>query len=176
VALKVIIVGMSPSREGLPVTMPGCETWGLPWDSEHWAQFDRLFEMHDLRELVELDGYDMDRLSDCGRLYMQASYAEFPDATPYPFERVEECCGEAYFESSVAYMLALAIAEGAEEISLIGVDMGDDTPHGFQKANAEYLIGMARGKGVKVNIPDTSPLCKYSGEFGYYTKRYGWMG
>ena len=173
-ALKVAIVGLSPSREGMPWGDYTWEKWGLPWDVEHWAKYDRLFEIHDARELRTFPIDYLDRLNDCGRLYMQAAYPDFPDATVYPFDDVQKAIGPLYFESTVAYMLALAIAEGAKEIALYGVDMGDDTPHGFQKANAEYFIGMARGKGIKVHIPASSPLCKYSGEFGYKT-RYGLM-
>jgi hypothetical protein len=48
----------------------------------------------------------------------------------------------------------------------------------------EYLIGLARGRGIEVTIPDESPLCKFNGKgikFGKdhlpeYVDRYGWLG
>ena len=183
-ALKVIIVGLSPSREGMEIEAPGWETWGMPWDVEHWARFDRLFEMHDVRWLRTRPVAYLDRLNDLGQwLYLDGAYPDFPDATAYPFDMVQVYTGAGYFNSSVAYMMALAIAEDAKEISLIGVDMGDDSEYAYQRANCEYLIGMARGKGIRVHIPDVSPLCKFtptafemSGKTVYDKTRYGWIG
>ena len=181
--LKVAIVGLSPSsRDRAPWGDHAWEKWGLPWDG-YWARYDRLFEMHDVRWLRTRPIDYLDRLNDCGRLYMDGSHADFPDATPYPFEAVADCIGPAYFNSSVAYMLALAITEGAQEISLFGVDMGDDSEYAYQRANCEYLIGMARGKGITVHIPDDSPVCKFTptgfemnGQAMFDQQRYGWIG
>jgi hypothetical protein len=79
-----------------------------------------------------------------------------------------------YFNSSVGFMLALAIHEGAEEIAIYGVDMRADEEYGYQRPNCEYLIGLARGKGIKVHIPDVCPLCKYQNDPGFaYFGRYG---
>jgi hypothetical protein len=52
------------------------------------------------------------------------------------------------------------------------VDMRADEEYSYQRANCEYLIGLARGKGIKVHIPEVSPLLKFSG-FDGYKGRYG---
>lgn len=181
--LKVAIVGLSPTTHDLaPWGNHEWEKWGLPWDG-YWSRYDRLFEMHDVRWLRTKPIDYLDRLNDCGRLYMDASYPDFPDAIAYPFDVVKKCIGPAYFNSSVAYMLALAITYEAEEISLFGVDMGDDSEYAYQRANCEYLIGMARGKGIKVTVPESSPVCKFTptafemhGKTIYDKHRYGWIG
>lgn len=177
--LKVAIVGLSPaSHDAAPWGDPDWQKWGLPWDG-HWTKFDRLFEIHDPRWIVANAGkYPADyieRLNDCGRLYMQGKHPAFPDAMAYPLDSVVATVGD-YFQSSIAYMLALAIHEKATEIALFGVDMGDDTEYVHQRANGEYLIGLARGRGIKVRIHETSPLCRYKEDMSIdsYPKRYGW--
>lgn len=184
--MKVAIVGLSQTTHHLaPWDDPEWEIWGLPWDEGYWLRMHRLFEMHDLR-LLESEhskrkpGY-LDRLRSVEvPLYMQEQY--FPEVTEYPFDAVAETTGD-YWNSSIAYAMALAIHEGAEKIAVYGVDMKGDDEYGYQKPNMEYLIGLARGMGIKVSIPDASPLCKFTGEgirfYEYsptYVQRYGWLG
>jgi hypothetical protein len=166
--MKVAIVGLSLSHDLAPWDDPSWEKWGLAWDAD-WPRLDRVFEMHS--DYSQDPGY-LERLSFCERLYMQEKY--LPNATAYPIEDVAKTCG-AYWESSIAYLMALAVHEGAEEIGLWGVDMKGDGEYGYQKPNMEYLIGLARGKGIEVRIHESSSLLKPSGEFGY-VGRYGWRG
>lgn len=184
--MKVAIVGLSPTtHDQAPWNDPEWEIWGLPWDEGYWPRMARLFEMHDLRLLIgehcrRKPGY-MERLQDCGvPLYMQDN--SLSCATRYPFEEVEKTTGR-YWNSSIAYAMAMAIHEGAEEIGVYGVDMKGDDEYGYQKPNMEYLIGLAIGKGIKVHIPEESPLLKFqaSGIKFYdhmpvYVERYGWLG
>lgn len=184
--LKVAIVGLSSTTHDLaPWSDPAWEKWGLPWDA-YWARMDRLFEMHD-RRLLESEysnrrpGY-FELLRTCGvPLYMQDAYDDL-GATRYPFEAVGEDTGR-YWNSSIAYAMAMAIHEGAEEIAIYGVDMAADDEYGYQRPNMEYLVGLAKGKGIKVTIPWQSPLCKFQ-PYGIrfynhqptYVDRYGWLG
>ena len=109
----------------------------------------------------------------------------------YPFERVVDCIGADYFQSSVAYALALAITEMVEdkernphtashELALYGIDVSPDEEWAYQRACIEYLIGIARGYGIKVFVPESSALCKFQDQTIKYgavnvdhTKRYG---
>lgn len=181
-ALKeVAIVGLSTTTHDQAPFWKGTEMWGLPWDEGYWRQYSRLFEMHDIKLLTDVEcrkeGY-LDRLRDCDTiLYMQEAY--FPSATAFPFEEVAKVTGE-YWNSSIAYMLALAITENYEKISIYGVDMRAEEEYFYQRPNCEYLIGLARSKGIDVAIPDESPLCKFDGrairygrELQTYPKRYG---
>lgn len=137
-----------------------------------------MFEMHDFRLLKSehskrKQGY-LQRLETCDvPLYTQANY---------PFDEVAKTTGY-YWNSSIAYAMALAIHEGAEEIGVYGVDMKGDDEYGYQKPNMEYLVGLARGMGIKVHIPEQSPLCKFNGDgikfydfSPIYKDRYGWLG
>ena len=180
--LRVAIVGLSQASHDQALEDGSCELWGLPWD-DYWPHFARHFEMHDLRLLQSAhskrkDGY-FDRLRDCETLYMQD---EWEHAKAYPFDAVARTTGY-YFNSSIAYMMALAIHEQADYIGLYGVDMKDGEEFGYQKPNMEYLIGLARGRGIEVYIPETSPLCKFNTQgirfYNHepaYVERYGWLG
>ncbi len=185
--LKVCIVGLAPStHDAAPWDDKTWQKWGLPWDG-YWARMDRLFEMHDLRLIKGqharyVPDY-LDRLRACDvPLYMQQAYDEIPNAKAFPFDEVGATTGH-YWNSSIAYLMAMAIHEGAEEISIYGVDMDKGEEYAYQRPNMEYLIGLARGKGIKVFIPEASPLCKFQptgirfyDHMPTYTDRYGWLG
>ena len=177
-ALKVAIIGLAhESRNQAPWEDKEWELWGLPWDNFGWPLFTRSFEMHDSRLLNSEhskrgEGYAQ-RLKDC-QPYTQDNY---------PFESVSKSIGQAYWNSSIAYAMAMAIHEGAEEIGIYGVHMSGTDEYAYQRPNMEYLIGVARGKGIKVHIPEESSLCKFE-PYGIkfydhmptYVDRYGWLG
>lgn len=169
--MNIAIVGMSPSANDAPFGKSGWECWGMPWHPDLWVMFDRVFEMHDLsHEDLFNDAY-IEKLKGLEiPLYMQEAY--FENATQYPFDDI----GTDYFSSSIGYMMALAIKENPSCISIYGVDMADDTEYRHQRPNLEYLIGLARGKGIIVNVHESSPVMKFKSnvEGHGYTTRYGW--
>jgi len=58
-------------------------------------------------------------------------------------------------------MMAYALLKGAKHIAIYGVDMAvDDHEYFYQRPTMYAWIGYARGKGVRVDIPDESPLFK----------------
>lgn len=170
--MKVAIVGLWAETHDLaPWNDPEWEKWGLTWDPSVF-RMDRAFEMHMTREWKDYAPADyVGRLQAMPKLYLYEPHPELPHATVFPFAQVAQTTGD-YFGSSIGYMLALAIHEGAEEIALYGVAMEGHDEYGYQRPNAEYLIGFARGKGIKVHIPEQSSLCKFGGQYGY-TGRYG---
>lgn len=152
--MGVAIVGMA-ERE-IP---EGYELWGMPWDAE-WTRFDVLFDMHDPALVPESH---RKRLNDVFQpLYMQQVF--YPNVTAYPLREVVEAVGD-YFLCSIAYMLGLAIQRNINDIVLIGVSGAED--YSAQRPNIEYLIGLARGRGLKVDILGDTEL--FSG------KRYGYL-
>ena len=181
--MKIAIIGLSPtSHELAPWDDTTWEKWGLPWDA-YAPRMDRLFEMHDMLLLTGIHSRRpvdyLDRLEEYENLYMQEDWL---NAKAYPFDEVAKTTGY-YWNSSPAYMLAMAIHEGADEIGIYGVDLTDSDEYGYQKPNMEYLIGLARGKGIKVHIPDESALCKFVSQgikfyehTPIYQDRYGWLG
>lgn len=170
--LKVAVIGLWTETHGLAHwDDPQWEKWGLAWDADVF-RMDRAFEIHPASEWKGYVPKDyIERLGMLPRLYLAEPPPELPNAERFPIEEVAKTAGD-YLSSSVAYLMALAIHEGAEEIGLYGVAMEGNDEYAYQRPNMEYLVGLARGRGIKVHIPEQSPLCKYSGQFGY-SGRYG---
>jgi len=184
---QIAIVGLAPStHDDAPYEDPDWEVWGLPWDNERYPYFDRLFDIHPLECIREATpsfyqpGYE-DRLRELGvPLYMQQAYPDIPNAIEYPLKVVSNLVGD-YYNSSIAYMLGLAIFEYADKIGIWGVDMdgpgkpGHADEYRDERPNCEYLLGFAKAKGIEIYLPEKCPLLKFGGEFplGIITPNYG---
>ena len=111
---------------------------------------------------------------------------DIPNAIEYPLQEVSDLVGD-YYNSSIAYMLALAIFEEYDKIGIWGVDMigqgepGHADEYRDERPNCEYLIGFAKAKGIEIYLPDECPLLKFSGRFPLgtvipnYGHRYGYL-
>ena len=68
--------------------------------------------------------------------------------------------GRPYFQNSVPYLVAYAVALGVPTVALFGADYtladGRILEHGL--ANVEYWLGAARAEGINVGIPDGASL------------------
>lgn len=165
----VAILGFTDHRKLAPFDNPDFEIWGLNELYRYMpvAQFTRWFEIHD-RAYFEAN--DAEHLKSLATLplpvYMQTTHPDIPNAVALPKAAIEAKCG-TYMTSSIAWMLGLAIAEGFEEIHVYGVDMAQDTEYKEQRPCCEYLIGLARGMGIKVVVPVTSDLMKAVGQYGF---------
>lgn len=195
--MNVAIVGLSPSTRHL--VPKDFEVYALPWDIEFRSIASKLFEMHD-RELLErpesLRSSDyFSELSEFDQpIYMQRHFDDIPASVEYPFNDVMESVFKNFprgkwssqrdwYNSSPAYMIALAIHEGAEKIGLYGIDVRDDSEYAYESPCLEYLIGFAVGKGIEVIIPEgPTHLNKFRGEgiklgtmTPTYKDRYGYL-
>ena len=145
--MAIAICGMGP-RE-LPTDR---ELWGMPWDPE-WTKMDVMFELH---HPSMLDDNHIERLQDLWQpLYMQDNF--YNNATRYPIESAIEIVGD-YFTCSISYMLAFAIYHKIDDIELHGVTGTEG--YAEQRANIEYIIGIAKGRGYKVKVCGESELLK----------------
>jgi len=184
---KVAIVGCADSKGEAPFKDDEFEIWGVnnlyPLIEAHPDRY-RWFEIHDISKDGEIykrrDNPDFrgqpvnDYLKDLGKwasdincpVYMQKSWDIVPTSIAYPLPQVLEKFGE-YFTNSISWMLALAIHEGFEEIHVYGVDMAVDTEYHHQRPSCEYFLGIARGMGIKVFIPDTADLLKVRFLYGF---------
>ena len=169
----VAIVGTAiSSRDEANYQPPEVERWGLGNAYVYLNQIDRYFELHD-KQFVMTTGRHGKKtgptqtfweywhyLQKAGiPVYMQDVTREIKNSVRYPIEDIIADFGP-YLTSSVAYMLALAIHEKFDEIRLFGVDMATKMEFSHQRDGCEYLIGIARGRGMTVTIPDSSPLLK----------------
>ena len=170
---KVCIVGFAESYKQAPFDDPSYTIWGMNQLYRWIPRADRWFEMHKdyLSDQVEDSDY-LGWLKECQiPIYMLQRDPAIPNSIAYPIDSVvASVVKQYYFTSTVAYMLALAILEGFEQISIYGVDLAADSEYSYQKPNAEYLIGIATDRGIKVNVPVTSALMKQRYLYGYQDK------
>ena len=151
--MEIAICGLS--KRELPRDR---ELWGMPWDDD-WLRMDVLFDLHHPDDVPpKLRERHLDIWQP---FYMQDNF--YNNATRYPIEDVIRITGD-YFTSSVAYMLGFAIHKKIDDIQLCGITAEED--YESQRPCIEYLIGIARGLGAKVEIAGRSKLL--TGErYGY---------
>ena len=173
---KVAIIGKcSNSRGDAPLELHDWEHWVLAWDLMPRA--DRHFEMHQnwrnflgggepaLRHKEWLQSLTVP-------VYMIQQEPDIPMSVAYPMDKVADmvgrtCFGTAYLESSISYMMALAILEmrpdgkqafNGDRIGVWGCDLSTGGEYAYQRPNMELLIGLARGLGIKVYVPPQNAL------------------
>lgn len=160
---NVAIVGFAPStRHQAPFYDESFEIWGLNELYLVIPRFDRWFEMHTRKEFESSfrNSQHLEWLRQCDKpIYMQERYKDIPFSLAYPRERMLSAFGHC-FRSTFCYMLALAIEEGFSTIHLYGIDLFTKTEYYDERPSGEYLVGVARGRGVDVYIPDDSALLR----------------
>jgi len=88
------------------------------------------------------------------------------NAKRFPIERVEAEFG-TYWASGPSYMVALALLEGYEEIHVYGIHLSTQAEYLEQRPQFEHMLGIARGRGVKVVMADESPVMKHAWRYAY---------
>ena len=175
---KICILGTAPTSKHLaPFKDESVEFWTLAQDNP--KRCDVVFEIHDK---TICDEYSIDRNKKTIEQHLAAKKAKRVITTSavnvennelYPMDKAKELlkrynASDNYIMSSISYMLILAILEGVNEIHLYGVDMMATDEYAYQRANCEWLVGIAQGMGIKVIVPEQSKILKAG--FLYGTK------
>lgn len=185
---KVAIVAKGQGAGLAPWSDPDWEIWGLAWVK--YPRVDVLVDPHNLDHThdplwwEEYAFEDMtsaaskELMSQARRVVLEKAHPDYPHSEAFPLAEVAECLGRRYFESTVAYMIGLAIFEGWRHIGLWGVQMGTTLEYIEQRPNIEWLIGLAEGRGIKIELMPGSRLCMSHFEAGVYgvNMKRRWMG
>lgn len=166
---KVAIVGGGPTRIHAPFDDPSWEIWAF--SSRRWQppRVTRWFELHaitDLRQQLASRKPGRRAFGEYWRflrtlpvpVYMQRRHRAIPGSVRFPLGSVLRRFGRC-FTSTASYMVALALVEGVQVLGLWGVNPkgGDDSEgledYARQRAALEYLLGLARRRGVQVVLP-----------------------
>jgi hypothetical protein len=84
---------------------------------------------------------------------------ELPNSVPYPKEAMLEIFGPYFQTSSVSWMVCLAVAAGAKEIGLWGIDMAAREEWVMQRTGLQTLLWYVnKHYGVKITIPPESDI------------------
>lgn len=166
--MRICIVAMAPGRK--PDLAGHDEIYALAWDDQYRDLATHLFEPHTHDWYLPNKPSYIQDVNDTGNPVVTLIPGRFTHEIPYPDDQIPPALN--YYESSFAYMLAYAIHKNPSIISVYGIRMATDEEYAYQRANAEYMIGYARGAGIEVNV-NNSTVCQYSGYFDKYPKRYG---
>lgn len=161
--MKIAIVGGSPSSANLaPFEDESYEIWvhGNQMNRYQGKRVSRIFEIHDdLSEHGDVHKYSSWLASlgipmTVGRGFpIEAQHID-----RFPFYKAEEML-QGKLTSTPAYMMALAILQGATHIAIYGVDMAVDDHEYFLQRPAMYAwIGYAKALGIDIYIPPESSL------------------
>jgi len=176
---KIALIGSAPSSVGLaPYESPEWEIWacspgaygiarnvkkffelhryepGQPWFSEGYCKFLQDFE---------------------GTVYMAKEVEAVPNSKVLPVDHLIEKYGPYFFTSSLAWMFAMAIEEGATSIGLWGVDMAATEEYGYQKAGCQYFAQLARSMGIEVGVPPESDVLRPPALYGVCETQHSWI-
>lgn len=162
---KFAVVGFSSStRDQAPYDDPAWVIAGLNQLYRYMPRVDLWFEIHHremfLADQVRDTNYLQWLRSAPVPVFMEEQFDDIPTSVRYPIERAIGLLGREYFESSIAYMVTWGLLHGFEEIGVWGVDLIVGQEYDYQKPNLEYVLGIARGMGVKITIPSESALLK----------------
>lgn len=192
---KVCIVGYAENSRHLAwYDDPDCEIWGVNQLYRFIPRADRWFQIHkdwntpskwaagtDLKKWIKEEAQIP--------VYMTEVDPELPNSVAFPVDWVKQqldlqtiengkvIADHDYFTSTIAFMMALAIAEGFEEIGIYGIDLIIGREYFFEKACVEFYMGIAHAKGIAVHRPDNSALLWQSHRYGYQDgPNYGFYG
>jgi len=177
---KVAIVGCAETSKDKVKKLykrEGWEIWGINtlWKSTQHIipHATRWFMVHKydraINEKGDFDMWDWLKAQKNFPIYMLGTDekdAEVPMRIDYPRKEITETFG-SYFTNSISWEIALAIYEGFKEIHLYGVEMALSGEYGYQRPSVEYFIGLARGLGIKVFLPERCDLLTTVTLYGY---------
>jgi hypothetical protein len=178
---KVALVGFADSWKEAPWQDESIEIWSLNEFWKYASRWDRWFEVHD-EETLGITTRDLSegeqkrhlewlRAQPPGKpIYMLPQHCggEFPAAVPLPLDVLtKRFKAGRYFTSTIAYMIALAIHEGYPWIGLYGIDLASDIEYQDQRPCGEYLLGVAEGLGIQMELAPTCAMLKVGHLYGF---------
>ena len=170
--LKVALIGTAPSSRLLaPYNDPSWEIWACsPGNMNSLPRVTKWFELHANLLWPEYISYGAPYIEWLKQqkfpVYMQ-SQEWVPNAITFPKDKMVEIFGKDFFTSSFAWMMALAITEGAKEIALFGIDMASKEEYILQRPGFYYFKYRAEQLGIRVWAPYESDILQHAPLYGY---------
>jgi hypothetical protein len=182
--LKVALIGTAPSSRMLaPYNDPSWKIWACsPGNMNTLPRVDLWFELHSNLLWPECESYGKPYIEWLKQqkfpIYMQERWptAEgkmvplqqiVPNATGFPMNEMVAEFGDSFFTSSFAWMMALAIMQGATEIALYGIDMASRNEYILQRPGFFFFRYQAEKRGIKVSAPHESDIMQSPALYAY---------
>ena len=130
------------------------EVWGINDLIMRKTDIDLMFNVHLLEDYCKADMAGVEFANALGiPIIMPKEYPDLPMSIRFPLEEIMKEFDTDYFMTGIAYMLAYAIYKGYKQIDCYGINMrGADEKYKNARACVEYWIGIAKGRGIKVNM------------------------
>jgi hypothetical protein len=166
---KVAILGTVPHKLKAPFANDEFEIWAIAHAclGDPLPRVDRIFEIHKWDEVLQWGSpQSWEKLFPNIPVYIREVREDVPHSIAFPFDyiakkfQIFDDRNECLQTNSISWMIALAIDEGFDEIHIYGVNMSHSSEYGFQKPSCEYYLGLAKGMGIKIYVPQESDLCK----------------
>lgn len=182
-AVNIIAMGSSRSdffqaqlMESRPEILQNAETWCINYMGAQ-IRCDRIIHVDPVHPYL---GHPVVRdmceyaLKDNTPFYTSWPHPRYSNHVVYPFARVMASFGGiTYFNTSVSYAIALALADGFNEIGLFGCDFSYPDVHLAESGRAccEFYMGIGTQRGVRFAVAQNSTL------MDMYNKQqpYGWF-
>ena len=144
------------------------EVWGINGVGDKYpdGHFDKMFAFDTFPE------WYTDNMRKFAPIVSWRDYADIK----YPLKSITKYFKSEYFTNTITYMIALAIYQKVERISLYGIDASYGGQYHQDKSGVEYWIGRAIERGIDVVCPKDSHLLRtvtgevYGGEIGGHVK------
>lgn len=174
---RVCLVGTCPSSRLLaPYGDPGWLIWACsPDNAGMLPRVDRWFEIHSDLGLSGAEGWEAPYLDWIGKQSFEIVHNEavslfsaHPRAMALPHEDLIRRFTPYFFTSTPAWMMAMALVEGAKEIALYGIDMATKHEYAIQRPAMQHMIYVAeREFGASVICPLESDLIQPPPLYGF---------
>lgn len=161
---KVALICGSPSSEMLaPFDDKDYEIWilGNRVDRFKGKRVTRIFEIHDnLTQHGDVNKYAQYLVNIGLPMVVGEGFPIKADGVRvFDYIRSKALYGSLYLTSSPAYMMSHAISEGFSTIAIYGVDLAITNHEYFwQRPCMEAWVGFAKGRGIKIEMPDVCPV------------------
>ena len=179
------------SKKSVILLGSGPEWQTCPYDREVWMvaklammhkhkRIDRVFNMDQIDEMLTWKMEQFKTLFTKDEFMAKMNTLAVPFITSFPEERIahtqifplkeiNERWGLTYYTNTICFMIALALYEGYESISLYGVAQGGQLEYMKERKGVEFWLGLAAGMGVKIEILTHSNLMRNDGDklYGY---------
>src|SRR5882672_9672376 len=170
--LKIAMIGTAPSSRMLaPYTDPSWKIWACsPGNMNALPRVDVWFELHSNLLWPEHESYGKPYIEwlklQKFPIYMQ-DQSLVPNATVFPKDELVAEFGDDFFTSSFAWMMALAMQQGATEIALYGIDMASRDEYIRQRPGFFFFRHLAKLRGVKISAPHESDIMQSPALYAY---------
>jgi hypothetical protein len=172
--MKVALVGTCPSSRLLaPYTNGDWEIWACSPGNAYGIlpRVTRWFEIHGDLGWQESGEWGASKYVDWLNEQKFPIYAQdqayIYNARIYPLDEMIGKFSLYFFTSTFAYMMALAISEGATEIGLYGIDMTLPGEYAEQRPAMQHFIALCMAMGIKIGAPDESDIMRPPPLYGW---------